>query len=63
MAEDNDLIRKPIIVAGRLMTVGCNIDKIREMLQIKSNGAGTEENEEAGNRKNNSGRRNRDDKK
>ncbi|MBN2227359.1 MAG: hypothetical protein JW763_08335 [candidate division Zixibacteria bacterium] len=39
MAEDNDLLRKPIVVAGRLMTVGCNIDKIKEMLQIKSNGA------------------------
>ncbi len=39
MAEDNDLIRKPIIVAGRLMTVGCNRQKIMEMLQIKSNGS------------------------
>ena len=39
MADDNDLLRKPIVVAGRLMTVGCNIDKIKEMLQIKSNGS------------------------
>jgi len=39
MADDNDLIRKPILVAGRLMTVGCNTDKIKEMLQIKSNGS------------------------
>lgn len=38
MATDNDLLRKPIIVAGRLMTVGCNRDKIIEMLQLKVNG-------------------------
>jgi len=41
MAEDNDLIKKPIIVAGRLMVVGWNIAKISEMLQIKSNGNGS----------------------
>ncbi len=63
MAEDNDLIRKPIIVAGRLMTVGCNIDKIKEMLQIKSNGTGTEDSDEAGNKRNNNSHRNREDKK
>ena len=40
MADDNDLIRKPIIVAGRLMVVGANISKIMEMLQIRSNGNG-----------------------
>jgi len=39
MAGDNDLIRKPIIVSGRLMTVGCNRLKIMEMLQIKQNGS------------------------
>lgn len=39
MAEDNELIRKPIIISGRLMTVGCNRQKIMEMLQIKSNGS------------------------
>jgi arsenate reductase-like glutaredoxin family protein len=49
MATDNDLLRKPIIVAGRLMTVGCNRDKIIEMLQLKVNG------DEPGN-KSNSGR-------
>jgi len=38
MAKDNELLRKPIIVAGRLMTVGCNRDKIIEMLQLKDNG-------------------------
>ncbi|UCD17368.1 MAG: hypothetical protein JSV44_00205 [Candidatus Zixiibacteriota bacterium] len=39
MAEDNDLIKKPIIVAGRLMVIGCNIEKIKEMLQIRPNGS------------------------
>ena len=38
MADDNDLLRKPIIVAGRLMVVGANRRKLMEMLQIKSNG-------------------------
>jgi regulatory protein spx len=42
LAEDNDLLRKPIIIAGRLMTVGCNRQKIIEMLQIKSNGSDPE---------------------
>ena len=39
MAEDNDLIKKPVILAGRLMVVGPNRAKIIEMLQIKSNGS------------------------
>lgn len=39
IANDNDLLRKPIIVAGRLMVVGPNRQKIMEMLQIKSNGS------------------------
>ncbi len=39
MADDNDLIKKPIIVAGRLMVVGPNRHKIMEMLQIKPNGS------------------------
>ncbi len=44
MAEDGELMRTPIIVSGRLMTVGCNHHKIMEMLQLKSNGSGgTEE--------------------
>ncbi|PKK84463.1 MAG: hypothetical protein CVT49_03820 [candidate division Zixibacteria bacterium HGW-Zixibacteria-1] len=42
MAEDNELIRRPIIVAGRLMVVGPNLAKIKEMLQIKSNGNGND---------------------
>ena len=56
MAEDNSLIRWPIIVAGRLMTVGCNIDKIKEMLQISSNGSGDDDNDSSYNQKNNRGR-------
>jgi len=40
MAEDNDLIKKPIIVAGRLMVIGANIAKIKEMLQLDTNGNG-----------------------
>ena len=39
MAEDNDLIKKPIIVAGRLMVVGPNRHKIIQMLQIRPNGS------------------------
>ena len=39
MAEDNDLLRKPIIVAGRLMVIGPNRSKIIEMLQLKGNGS------------------------
>jgi len=39
MARDNDLLKTPIIVAGRLMVVGTNRKKLKEMLQIKSNGS------------------------
>jgi len=39
MAEDNDLIKRPVVLAGRLMVVGPNRAKIIEMLQIKSNGS------------------------
>ncbi|UCD93546.1 MAG: hypothetical protein JSU69_07170 [Candidatus Zixiibacteriota bacterium] len=39
MAEDNDLLKKPIIIAGRLMVIGPNRSKIVEMLQLKSNGS------------------------
>lgn len=48
MADDNDLLVKPIVVAGRLMVVGPNRPKIIEMLQLKSNGSG--EHEAAGER-------------
>jgi arsenate reductase-like glutaredoxin family protein len=47
LAEDNDLLKKPIIVAGRLMVVGPNLIKVKEMLQIKENGSGEEEAGEA----------------
>ena len=39
MAADNKAIRLPIIVSGRLMTVGDNIESLKIMLQIKSNGS------------------------
>jgi len=44
IASDNELLRKPIVVAGRLMTIGCNRFKIMEMLQIKNNGSDPSEN-------------------
>jgi len=45
IASDNNLLRVPIIVYGRLMTVGCNIDKVTEMLQLKNNGSSAPEEE------------------
>jgi arsenate reductase-like glutaredoxin family protein len=45
IASDNNLLRIPIIVYGRLMTVGCNIDKITEMLQLKNNGSNLSDDE------------------
>lgn len=56
IAEDNDLLRRPIIVAGRLMTVGCNVDKIKEMLQVGNNGHEPETNDSKFNKR----RRNND---
>jgi len=35
LAEDNKLLRKPIIVAGRLTTVGFNWDSLMTMLYLK----------------------------
>ena len=49
MAEYNDLLRKPIIVAGRLMVIGPNRSKIIEMLQLKSNGSDPAEQRTAAN--------------
>ncbi len=49
IASDNELLRKPIVVAGRLMTVGCNRFKIMEMLQIKNNGSDPIENSKPNN--------------
>jgi len=45
IADDNDLLRVPIIVAGRLMTIGCNREKISEMLQIRRNGSNSDKEE------------------
>ncbi|RKX27030.1 MAG: hypothetical protein DRP45_02040 [Candidatus Zixiibacteriota bacterium] len=39
IAEDYTLLRKPIIKTLRLVTIGCNKQKIGEMLQINSNQA------------------------
>lgn len=44
MANDNDLIKKPVIVSGRLMVIGCKLDKIKEMLQVNTNGLQNVEN-------------------
>lgn len=38
IASDNELLRLPIIVYGRLMTVGCNQDKVSEMIMVRNNG-------------------------
>jgi arsenate reductase-like glutaredoxin family protein len=38
MADDHTLIRRPIIKAARLITVGCDKKKIAQMLQFNSNG-------------------------
>ena len=45
MVDDNDLLRVPILVSGRLMTIGCNREKITEMLQIRRNGSNSENEE------------------
>lgn len=37
LADDNSLLRKPIILTPRLLTVGCNKQKIMEMLQLSGN--------------------------
>jgi arsenate reductase len=34
MADDHTLIRRPIIISSRLVTVGCDRRKIADMLQI-----------------------------
>ena len=43
LAENQRLLRRPIIKASRLITVGCNKEKISEMLQISRNGNQIEE--------------------
>ncbi len=38
MVQDHTLIKKPIICSKRLVTVGCDKQKIADMLQINKNG-------------------------
>ena len=38
LAENPGLLKRPIIKTARLVSVGCNRDKISEMLQISRNG-------------------------
>jgi len=64
MVDDHTLLRRPIIQTARLITVGCDHQKISEMLQISQNGDGTEENQPNGygnQRQNNHGGSNRRD--
>ncbi|MCP4569714.1 MAG: hypothetical protein GY841_19210 [FCB group bacterium] len=39
MADDNSIVQWPILVAGRLMSVGSNRQAIIDMLQLSSNGS------------------------
>ena len=43
IAQNPGLLRRPIVKSTRLLTVGCNKDKIAEMLQINSNGEAPED--------------------
>lgn len=43
MATDYTLIRKPIIMSTRLLTIGCDKKKISQMLQINASGQAKEE--------------------
>ena len=43
IAQNPGLLRRPIVRNARLLTVGCNKDKIAEMLQINANGEPIEE--------------------
>jgi arsenate reductase-like glutaredoxin family protein len=38
IARDNSLLRTPIIISGRLMTIGGDLKAISDMLQLRSNG-------------------------
>lgn len=58
MAQDNDLIKRPVIVSGRLMVIGGNITKIKEMLQIHDEEEESENNS-AGKHNFNNGRSNK----
>lgn len=43
ISQNPGLLRRPIVRNARLLTVGCNKDKIAEMLQISANGEPLEE--------------------
>ena len=51
ISENNDVLRRPIVRTPRLVTVGCDKNKIAEMLQI-SNGSGQKVDDLKGNLKN-----------
>lgn len=53
MVEDHSLLRRPIIQTSRLLTVGCDHQKISEMLQISQNGDNSEDRQQNGNAGNN----------
>lgn len=44
MAEDHTLIRRPIVVSSRLLTIGCDKRKIADMLQINASDNGDSKN-------------------
>ncbi len=46
IAQNPGLLRRPIVRNARLLTVGCNKEKIAEMLQINANGEPMTEAEE-----------------
>jgi regulatory protein spx len=46
ISQNPGLLRRPIVCNARLLTVGCNKDKIAEMLQINANGEPMEETNE-----------------
>lgn len=50
IAQNPGLLRRPIVRNARLLTVGCNKEKIAEMLQINANGEAIEEPNGAGNK-------------
>lgn len=54
MAEDNTLLKRPIIVTIRLLTIGNDRQKISSMLQLSSNGNSQDRNQ--GNADNNRGK-------
>ena len=51
LAENNNILKRPIIRTARLLTVGCNKKKISEMLQISMNGNSQSNEESKGNLK------------